>query len=92
MGAARRAFEAGGSFPPSAPGDGAVIAGVTAAALAITVLAFTPRRDGDWWGATAAWVIGFAGLAVVDTLAWHKSRRRLHQEPPSPGSTGYPSR
>ena len=57
-----RAVQASDHLPPSSPWRRfAVIAVVTAAALAITVLAFTPRRDGDWWGATAAWSSGSPG-------------------------------
>ena len=70
----------------------AVLAAVGGVLLAATVLIFTPRGLADWALGAAGWAAGFGALAAADTLGWRKSRRRLHQEPPSPGSTGYPSR
>ena len=70
----------------------AVLAAVGGLLLAATVLIVTPRAAADWASGAACWAAGFAALAFADAMGWRKSRRRLHQEPPSPGSTGYPSR
>jgi hypothetical protein len=69
----------------------AVLGSATAVALVLIVLVLTPRGATDWGTAAAVWGAGFAVIAFADGH-WRASRRRLHHEPPSPGSTGYPSR